>query len=305
MSWATYELTDGTRYTWRARHHRKGAGPRTLYADRVGLRTTRHGRPIADVDPWRRFWAPERLAWWVAIIFIVGSALFVAGAAGSLVPSAFGGQHNMSVFAESSYFTGAVLYTVGIYFQLLEALNADERIGADRASHAPARFRWFVSDPGDLARLEILIPLVFFIGSVTFNYETTFALGSSLGVLPPLGLWETSLAGSLFFLLAGVLQFIEAGNHYLSFAARDVSWWIAALFTVGAVGFVIGSLPGLGTPGLPTAREGAGPLIVKVGFLVGGIGYLFGSYLMLPELFVQLRHRTPAAAGGVAQRRGA
>jgi acyl-CoA thioesterase len=262
----------------------------------VGLRTTRAGEPIATANPWRRLWAPERLAWWVAVIFIIGSAFFVVGAAGSLMPSVFGGKDRMSVFAEANYFAGATLYTAGIYCQLLEGLNADERIGPNRESHPPKRFRWFVSHWADLGRLEILIPLVFLIGSLVFNYETTDSLGSALGLMPRLALWETSLLGSVFFLLAGLLIFIEAGHRYLSFAVRDISWWIAVLFTIGGIGFVIGCLPGLHTPGLPTAKEGSGPAIVKVGFLTGGVAYLVGSYLMLPELFTELRRHRPDPA---------
>jgi hypothetical protein len=289
----TYQLTDGSRYTWQSRHHQKGAGPRTLYADRVGLRTTRTGEPIPTGNPWRGFWAPERLAWWVAVAFVIGSAFFVVGAAGSLMPSVFGGHNRMSVFVEGNYFAGATLYTLGIYAQLLESLNADQRIGPNRESHVPERFRWFISHLDDLARLEILIPFIFLIGSVAFNYETIDALGSSLGLLPKWGLWQVSIFGSLFFLLAGLLIFIETGHRYVSFDTHDVSWWIGVLFTVGGLGFVIGCLPGLHTPGLPTAKEGSGPLIVKVGFLIGASAYLVGSYLMLPELFTELRrHRT-------------
>lgn len=294
VSWVTYQLEDGSEYTWRARQHRKGAGPQILYADRVGLRTTRRGEPISTVSPWLRFWAPHRLAWWVAIVFIVGTALFVAGAAGSLVPSAFGGQHRMSVFAESCYFTGAVLFTLALYGQLLEGINTDESIGPNRESYAPQRFRWFIRQPGDLARLEILIPAVFLIGSLTFNYETAGSLGSLLGLVPRVGLWPTTMIGSIFFLVASLLQFVEAGNRYLSGAVRDVSWWIAVLFVVGSIGFIVGSLPGLGTPGMPNAAEDAGALIVKVGFLAGALAYLAGSYLMLPELFTQLRYHPMA-----------
>jgi hypothetical protein len=291
----TYQLQDGSRYTWVSRHHRKGAGP-VFYADRLGLRTTHRGEPPRADHPWQRLWAPHRLAWWIAMTFIVGSAFFVAGAAASLMPSVFGGHHRMSIFTETSYFVGATLYTLGIYGLLLEALNADARIDPDRRSHAPDRFCWFIPRLSDLARIDILIPFVFFVGSLTFNYETTVALGSVLGVLPKYGVWATSLIGSIFFLMAGLLQFIEAGNRYLSVNTRDVSWWIGLLFTIGALGFIIGSLPGVGTPGLPTPKQGSGPLIVKIGFLTGSIIYLAGSYLMLPELFTELRRRPMAGA---------
>lgn len=287
VSWVTYRRPDGSEYTWRARPHRKGAGPLLLSADRAGLRTTA-GHTPTTTNPWRRFWAPHRLAWWLAIVFTVGSALFVAGAAGSLAPGLFGGQHRMSIFAEACYFAGAVLFTVALYGLLLEALNTDERIGPERDNPAPRRFRWWIT-PGDLTRLEVLIPVVFLAGSLIFNYETTDSLASLLDLLPRVALWQTTLIGSVFFLFGSVLHFIEAGNRYLSLALGDISWWIGMLFILGSVGFVVGSLPGLGTPGLPDAHAHAGALIVKIGFLFGGIAYLVGSYLMLPEMFTQLR----------------
>ncbi|MBA8826171.1 hypothetical protein FHX42_003547 [Saccharopolyspora lacisalsi] len=285
VTWRTYRLPDQSSYLWESRHHRKGVGPRT-YPDRLGLRTRARGEDHSTKSPWLRFWAPHRLAWWIATIFVVGSVCFVAGAAGSLVPGAFGGHHRMSLFAETCYFVGATLYTVSIYGQILETLNADRAIGPDRRSHAPERFRWFAFE---LRHLEFLVPFVLFLGSLVFNYETIFALGSSLNWLPELGLWTTSLLGAVLFLVSGFLQFIEAGHGYVSFDPRNVSWWVGVLFVIGSVGFVIGALPGLGTPGLPTSESYPGALIVKIGFLVGGVAYLAGSYLMLPELFTQLR----------------
>lgn len=259
-----------------------------MYADRVGLRANSAGEADSTKSPWMRFWAPHRLAWWVAVTFMVGSLFFVLGAAGSLVPGFFGGQHPMTIFAEACYFIGALLYTASIYAQLLESINVDSRVEPSRDSHPPRRFRWFALE---LTRLEFLTPFVLLIGSVVFNYETTFALGSTVDLLPKLGVWETSLLGALLFLAAGFLQFIEAGHGYVSFAPRDVSWWVGVSFIAGSLGFIVGALPGLGTPGLPSAEHGSGPLIVKVGFLLGGIAFLVGSYLMLPELFIQLRAR--------------
>lgn len=294
-SWVTYRLPDESRYVWESRHHRKGAGPQLAYADRVGLRTSSAAESTSTKSPWLRFWAPHRLAWWIAGIFMVGSVFFVLGAAGSLVPEAFGGQHPMSIFAESCYFLGALLYTASIYGQLLETINADDRISPDRASYAPKQFRWFAFE---VTHLEFLVPFVLFLGSLVFNYETTFALGSSLDIMPKAGLWVTSLVGAVFFLISGVLQFAEAGHGYISFEPRNVSWWVGVLFILGSVGFIVGSLPGLGTTGLPTAESAPGSLIVKLGFLAGGLAYFVGSYLMLPELFTQLRTSNRGTASG-------
>lgn len=290
VTWQAYRLPDQSRYLWESRKHRKGVGPRA-YADRVGLRATSTGEDYSTKSPWLRFWAPHRLAWWIAGVFIVGSLFFVLGAAGSLMPERFSSAHAMSLFAEGCYFIGATLYTASIYAQVLETINADKMISPDRSTRAPKQFRWFAFE---IAHLEFLVPFVLLLGSLVFNYETVFALGSSLDVLPRPGLWATSLIGAVLFLISGVLQFMEAGHGYLSFEPRNVSWWVGALFIVGSIGFILGSLPGLGTPGLPTNDTGPGALIVKVGFLIGGVAYLVGSYLMLPEMFTLLRDQSRA-----------
>lgn len=93
---------------------------------------------LAQGGPWRfTSYVPDRLAWWVAVLFGAGSLLFVIGAGASLVPSLFGDQHTMSVVAESCYTLGAVLYTVSVYGQVLEHLNADDRITTEQGSRPP------------------------------------------------------------------------------------------------------------------------------------------------------------------------
>lgn len=259
-----------------------------LHADSAGLRTTSAGEPHLDRNPWLRLWAPHRVAWWVAQVFVVGSVFFVLGAAGSLVPEQFPSDHAMSVFAESCYFVGATLYTAGIYAQLLERINADESVRPDLATTAVRRLRWFAVETD----LGFLVPFVLLLGSLVFNYETVFSLGSSLDLLPARWLWESSMLGSLLFLASAVLQFANSGRAWWSFDPREASSWISLLFVLGSIGFIIGSLPGLGSPGLPTNETGPGALTVKVGFLIGGLAYLVGSYLMVPEMFAALRAKS-------------
>lgn len=72
-------------------------------------------------------------------------------------------------------------------------------------------------------------------------------------------------------------------------APDRLAWWVAVLFVIGSVGFIVGSLPGFGTgDGFPTAEQESGALIVKIGFLLGGLAFTVGSYLMLPEFFEEL-----------------
>jgi hypothetical protein len=278
ITYVEYQRPDGSVYRYETRLGRKGHGPR-----RAGPTSVPSSR-----SPWARFWAPDRLAWWVAILFVVGSICFILGAAASLVPSLFGSQHTMSVVAEIFYTAGAALYTVSVYGQLLEYLNEDDRITDGDGSLAPESWRWWAWRPTELGWL---VPFVFLVGAVVFNYETIAALLSSLGLVSEhVGLWTTSMLGSVLFLAASVLQIVEVGHGSLRAQPRNISWWVAVLFVIGSIGFIIGSLPGFGSGGggLPNADQEPGPLIVKVGFLLGGIAYAVGSYLMLPEMFQEL-----------------
>jgi hypothetical protein len=228
------------------------------------------------------------LGWWVAALFIVGSAFFVLGAGASLAPSLFGGQTAMSIVAESCYSFGAALYTISVYGQLLETLNADDRIDSDGSCNPPESWRWFAFQP---TRLGFVWPFVFLIGALVFNYETIAALLSNLELIPSeVGLWWTSLIGGLLFLIASLLQMLEVGKGSARENLRDVSWQVALCFVIGSLGFTVGALPGMVHVGdLPFAKVEPGALIVKLGFLIGGAAFLVGSWLMLPELDQQLQ----------------
>ncbi|MDD7967193.1 hypothetical protein [Actinomycetospora lemnae] len=269
-TWAEYRGPDDRPYTWLGRPHRKGHGAR-----RAGA-VSRSG-----------YWAPERLAWWVAVSFTVGSALFILGAAASLVPSAFGGDKTaMSLFAEAAYTLGALLYTVAVYGQILESLNEDTRITSDGRGEPPESWRWLGFKARDLG---FVWAFVFLIGALIFNYETIAALLSTAHLIPEeVGLWWTSLVGALFFLVASVLQTFEAGNGYFPKTLRNVSWWVGAMFVLGSLGFTIGAIPGFSITGSFQAEGEPGASIVKIGFLVGGIAFLIGSWLMFPELDQEL-----------------
>lgn len=277
VTWADYRRPDQHVVRWNERRHRTGFGPRSGTGARSGYRAT------------------DRLAWWVAVVFVVGSALFVAGAAASLAPSLFGGQETMSVVAEGCYTVGALLYTVAVYGQVLESLNADDRIAADGACRPPDSWRWFAVEP---TRLGFLWPAVFLVGALVFNYETAVALLSALGAVEDYGAWWTSLIGAVLFGVASLLQGLEVTSGRDRPVLGDVSFWVALMFLLGSIGFVVGALPGFDveTGGVPAAKHEPGASVVKVGFLLGGLAFLVGSALMLPELDRELQREVDPAA---------
>ena len=94
----TYELSDGRRYHWYSRRHRKGRG---------GL-IAAHGEE-ASVGGRRAMrlwgWEPTNFSGWIAMIFTVGSALLFIGGLAPFVP-------NRILHAVTFSFLGSTCFTV-------------------------------------------------------------------------------------------------------------------------------------------------------------------------------------------------
>lgn len=263
-----YRKPDGSERVWTSRRHRKSRG----------TRSRRKPQSYRD-SPWLGVWAPGSVSWWVAVGFMAGSALFVLGAISSLWFPAFTSQEIATLIAEWSYFIGATVFTIAMYFQILETINADSH--PSRARHrSDQNFRWFAWQP---KRLSFMEAFILFIGSVLFNVETGLVIiGVSGGEGINWWLSAPSLLGALFFVVGGYMQVIEACHRYLCLRSRSISWWSATLNFLGCVGFLVGATAGLGIPGLSIPSD---PTIVKVAYLQGSAFFLLGSYLMLPETF--------------------
>ncbi|MDP8939183.1 MAG: hypothetical protein M3N10_02620, partial [Actinomycetota bacterium] len=157
-----YRKPDGTERVWTSRRHRKGRGPRSRSDEAASYRDS----------PWLGVWAPGSVSWWVAVGFMVGSALFVLGTSSSLWFSAFMNEEIATQIADWSYFIGTTVFTGAMYLQILEAINADPH--PSRARHrSDEDFRWFAWQPKRLSYMEAFI---LFIGSILFNVETGLVL---------------------------------------------------------------------------------------------------------------------------------
>lgn len=221
-------------------------------------------------SPWLRLWAPRSLSYWMALGYVVGSALFVLGAA----TAAFRG---LGLLADTVYFVGAQLFVVAVYVHLLSVLNGD-----DPGPHGARlrRFAWVGWRPRSVS---FLVAAFFLAGAVLFSVETTVVFGESLSW------WTTShvagpasLVGSVLFVAGGACQVREACGRWFCLRPQGIGWWSALLVGVGCVAFLVGSVAGLNVPGLSSFGE---PTVVHLAFLTGSALFLVGSYLIIPETF--------------------
>ncbi len=266
-------LEDGHRLVSVSRRHRKRLPPYHLTGDGVP-RQARISR-----SPWLRFSAPHRLAWWIALLFIIGSscfayASFAANWPGALPPGAVSAWAIGVVF-----FVGSLFFTAAAGLQLLESINGDVADLGSADDHGRRTWRWFAWKPRNAGYLASLIQ---FLGTLLFNLNTGDALLGGLDwAAEDILIWVPNMAGSLCFLAASYLALIEISHGWWSFEPRQVAWWIVIINLLGSVAFQISALYGFFPP--PPATGWAWD--ANLWTLIGALCFLSASYLMLPEQF--------------------
>ena len=93
---------DGSEVRWRSRAHRKwhGAGPAAA----------------GDREP--TWWRPRRRAWWMSVLFALGSLCFAVAA----LAAQWAASPRPAIGV--TFFAGSLMFTAAAYLQYLEAVNS-------------------------------------------------------------------------------------------------------------------------------------------------------------------------------------
>jgi hypothetical protein len=234
--------------------------------------------PPAHPAAFRHLWAPRRLAWWIAVLFAIGSALFTLGGVGATWPRSVPAPLGQGFVLNWIFVVGAIFFTSAAWLQWLEAINGDVAEALDDGS--PRRWRWLGWRPRNLGYLASAIQLV---GTVMFNFNTADALLTGLSWEgEDLLVWTPNMLGCACFLISSYLAYAEVSQGAASFAPRSVSWWIAVANLLGSLAFQVSALYSFAGP--EPAAAGA---LFWAGFTTaaGGLCFLVGSCLMIPEVF--------------------
>jgi hypothetical protein len=256
-----------------SRRHRKGLRPHRVPDAASAERPCR-----THASAFRHLWAPRRLAWWIAILFAIGSALFTLGGVGATWPQSLPAALSDASALNRIFVVGAIFFTSAAWLQWLEALNGD--VAEALGNGAPRRWRWFGWRPRNLGYLASAVQLF---GTVMFNFNTVDATFSGLSwELEDLLVWTPNMLGCVCFLVASYLAYAEVSHGAASFAPRSVSWWVAVVNLLGSVAFQLSALYSFAGP-----EPAAADALFRAGFYTaaGGLCFLVGSYLVIPELF--------------------
>ena len=269
-------LPDGQPYVWTSRKHRFSGGGQPLPAGT--------GDRSEAVRWWHMASLLARIIWWVSAFFVFGSFCFALSSSAGLAPDVFGTFGSSPAAINRVFFVGSIFFTLAAYLQFLSAVNAD-RISALVHRRPPQEpFRLFALRPGEIGWLSAFAQ---FVGTVLFNFNTFDALLPGLDWLwEDLLIWVPDVLGSICFLVASALAFLEYGNGRLIWRPKDVSWWIVNINMLGSIAFGIAAVFALILPGTAGVL---GVWAVNAWTLVGAICFLIGAYLLLPEVGRNLR----------------
>jgi hypothetical protein len=264
-TYRSYRTSDGASATWQSRIHRKN------------LRPAWEGHSAwAAIFRLRTLWRPRELNWWIAVVFAIGSSLFLLGSVFSLAPTLARGWSLDSTTVNALFFLGSIPFTSAAYLQLFQAANAAEFMpdGA-RPRTKTLAFGW---QPHDIGWLSTALQ---FSGTLLFNVNTFDAMVPGFDWLQQdLAIWAPDFVGSILFLLSGYLAFVETCHAHFAWRPGSLSWWVTLSNLIGCVAFMISAVYAFVTA-TPTDFDTTRLSLLFT--LIGAAGFLLGSLLMLPE----------------------
>jgi len=245
---AAFRRADGSLEEWTSRRHRK-----------------QHER-LGAASVW---WQPRAIGWWIALLFAVGSACFAIG----VVP-AYAAASGPSVDAWT-FFIGSVFFTSAAYLQFVQAINAP----SDAPGVVRGRRRLIAWQPD---RIDWWACGVQSIGTLFFNVSTFAATRAALDPTQAHRLvWAPDMLGSIAFIVASWLAWVEVCHRWFAWRSDDVSWWIVAMNLAGSIAFLISAFAAYTNK---DTGEIANLPVANLGTFIGAVGFFVGALLLVPEM---------------------
>jgi hypothetical protein len=193
-----------------------------------------------------RWWAPTRAAWWIGVLFIIGSACFALGAfppySSWVGPTADG----------VTYFIGSLFFTSAAAVQFQQSSD---------------RLAWWAG-------------LVQLVGTLFFNRSTFQALNLNLSATEAdRHVWTPDVLGSIAFLLSSAIACVDV-RRVSQAARRTADWWAAWLNMAGSAAFGISAAASYVIVDSDILRNAQR---ANLGTFIGALCFLVGAILILPR----------------------
>ncbi len=266
---------DGHVVRWRSRAHRKSSPSRR--------RTSRHGHAPSREPVW---WRPRRRQWWMAVLFVIGSFCFLLG--GVAAQWAATSRPAIGVV----FFVGSIFFTSAAYLQYAEAVNVERTVGQ---SPGAMRSRWRPVS-WEPRRIDWLAAAVQFVGTLFFNVTTFTGMKHGFSVHQSNArVWAPDAFGSVAFLISSELAFAEVCHRWVGWEWSSLSWRIVALNLLGSIAFGVSAVASFVEP---ASGEPLSARLANGGTSLGGLCFLVGALLLMPEAAAEERVEAPAPRAG-------
>jgi hypothetical protein len=225
----------------------------------------------------------------MAVLFAVGAFCFTIGG----IASQWASTSRPAIGV--TFFVGSIFFTIAAYLQYSETVNVDRRLASDRR-----RSRWRPAS-WEPRRVDWLAALVQLIGTFLFNISTFAAMNHNLSTAQTNArVWAPDAFGSVAFLISSELAYAEVCHRWIGFRRHSLSWKIVALNLLGSIAFGASAIASLVEP---SSGEPVSARIANAGTSVGGICFLIGALLLMPEAAREqqaARSRTPSPTEATA-----
>jgi hypothetical protein len=239
--------------------------------ERAGLEARwlrKHPRHDHHLDA--TWWAPRSRGWWIAVLFAIGSTLFALGALPAYASAV--GPTTTAV----TFFVGSIFFTSASTLQYREAVDSVPRAASSPAGEVPRR--WFVWAPRQLGWSACAVQLA---GTIWFNISTGNAMHTDLSAAAAdAHVWRPDALGSIAFLVASTLAWVEVCHGWWAWRTRSLGWWITALNLLGSIFFGISAIASYVVPATDSLRNVEWS---NLGTFAGALCFLAGAVLLLPE----------------------
>jgi len=234
----------------------------------------RYGTDSSNFEFWYPSWetwqARRTLAYWISMMYLEGSTLFVIGAYYSMNHLSAANETNEMSLVTAPYFVGGIAFTLGGYAGILEVVNIPNKDST--------RFDWMFYGPQQWTRIRKFLSweplwgyIFYFVGALFFNINTVadFFTWGTWG--KRLVVWLPAFLGSGCFTAGG---FLECYHNWPLNDPTNLVNWLAIMNTIGGVCFWIAASCGL------FEVENA-KWYVDFPYLVGSIAFGLGSFCAL------------------------
>jgi hypothetical protein len=251
-----FRRPDGTRIAWESRWQRK------------------HPRWASSDSTW---WAPRAMAWWIGVLFAVGSVCFALGALPSYATSVGTNADDLT------FFVGSIFFTTASFLQYYEVATTPATLEG-RSRRGPRALLTVQHH-----RIDWWAAAIQLVGTLWFNRTTLSAYLISLGASGAHHpVWRPDALGSVCFLVSSWLAWAEVCHGPFTWRPTSIAWWITAVNLAGSVAF--------GASAVASYVKPNGQLVslalTNLGTFAGAVLFLVGALLLLPE---RTRERPPVA----------